>query len=303
MPGHLLHIQLARSLVDDPHRAPNWRQDPEAVNALFHGALGPDMGYFPGADDLLSGLAHYLRPVTLARAILDRASSTIQQAYAWGWVTHLLADASIHPIVNRAAGVVDYGTSCRPSTAADSKATHVRVELGLDAARMAREPDAETFRLKPVLDAGTIRMVGDAYRRTYGFDFGLDTLERSLRALTRFQPLLFRGVGLLGRLQSGKGPRIRDLPLLTVYATVRVLSWTAPRSIAFGATHPVTPWPWLETKVGKILDSFPETIHRHLATGLSDLPELNLDTGVPDDSDSPYPPAEETRRELARRRG
>ena len=301
MPGHLLHIQLARSLLEDSHRAPDWHRDPEAVNALFHGALGPDMGYFPGADDLISGLAHYLRPVTLAGAILDRASSTIQQAYAWGWVTHVLADALIHPIVNRAAGVVDFGTSRRPSTAADSQATHVRVEVGLDAARMAREPDAETLRLRPVFDTGTIRMVGDAYRRAYGFDFGLETLARSHRALTRFQPLLFRGVGLLGRLQSGKAPRIRDLPLLAIYAPVRLLSWTAPRSIAFGATHPVSPWPWLEAEVGEILDSFPETFHRHLATGLADLSEINLDTGVPDDLDSPYPPAEETRQELARR--
>jgi hypothetical protein len=69
---------------------------------------------------------------------------------------HILADTSNHKVVNRRAGVIDFGTPDRPSSPADSIATHLRVEIGPDAVRMARDPEAENFRLRPVLDAGTV---------------------------------------------------------------------------------------------------------------------------------------------------
>jgi hypothetical protein len=39
---------------------------PEARNALLHGALAPDTGFFPGGDARLSLLAHHSRNRTCA---------------------------------------------------------------------------------------------------------------------------------------------------------------------------------------------------------------------------------------------
>ena len=67
MPGHALHIELAREVLETwPKEEPPLDIDsPDVVNAMFHGAVGPDMGYYPGADPLLSDLAHYIHTAGL----------------------------------------------------------------------------------------------------------------------------------------------------------------------------------------------------------------------------------------------
>lgn len=62
-------------------------EDPTVLNAFYHGGLGPDMGYFPGTDPLLADLAQYVSSEGFARNLLSRASSELERAYAWGWVS------------------------------------------------------------------------------------------------------------------------------------------------------------------------------------------------------------------------
>lgn len=109
MPAHWTHMRLAATLLAESEgwTPPEWADDPEVTNALFHGSLGPDMGYFPGADLLLGELAHYVRPGVLVREMVRRADSAVQQAYAWGWATRLIADVDAHlRVVNPRCGAM-----------------------------------------------------------------------------------------------------------------------------------------------------------------------------------------------------
>ncbi|MFQ5524612.1 MAG: zinc dependent phospholipase C family protein [Acidimicrobiia bacterium] len=304
MPSHLVHIQLTQTLLDSPRHRPRWVGDEEALNALYHGALGPDMGYFPGVDPLLSGLAHYVCPVRLARALLDRASTPVEEAYAWGWLTHVLADAQVHQHVNRVAGLIDHGSADLPSTPSDSVAAHVMVEVGLDAQRMVEHPGSERIRLRPVFDRSGIGFIAGAYAETYDLEFEPSTLLAAHLAVVRYQPILFRFLWLMGRRQAGRYGVV-DLAFLPALMAVRASTAVfARRSLLYGATHPLPPPEWFLAQVEEVFGSFAAVFYSHLAEGLAALPELNLDTGEPEDPDHPYPPAEEARAELtARLRG
>ena len=61
--------------------------DPECRASFLHGALGPDMGFVPGADRFVSEVSHYVQSVDLARTLVQRASTGPEAGFAWGWVT------------------------------------------------------------------------------------------------------------------------------------------------------------------------------------------------------------------------
>ncbi len=304
MPGHALHVELARTLLvdSDAWTAPPWRDDPVARNALFHGAIGPDMGFFPGADSLLTDLAHYVATATLTRTLFERAGTDVEHAFALGWLTHVIADGRIHPIVNRAAGALRNGSADRPSTAADSMTTHMRVEIGLDGAHLAGDPDVQAVRLTPTFDEDSIGFLAGAYDSTYGVAFDADSVLRSHRAVARYQPILFTFTGMVGARHRGDPLPRSALPLALAYGPVRWVSGlVAPDSRAFGATHTLPPEPSMEAAVDEVVAAFPTEMHRLVGGGLANLPDFNLDTGAVEDPATPYPLAVGAREELARR--
>lgn len=304
MPGHCLHIELAQTLLEDSDvwEAPNWRRDAEAVNALYQGAIGPDMGYFPGADRLIGGLAHYVRTAELTRALTNDASTDIERAYALGWLTHVLADASVHKIVNRAAGLVDNGSLDRPSTAADSFATHIRVEVGLDGVRLARNDAVKRIRLTPTFNEQSIDFLQRAYHTTYGLTFEKGTMLNSHRAVARYQPAVFRFTSIIGRQHLELGISPADIPLKLLFLPTRWLSGIFARGTpVFGVTHTIAPAPWVEADVEQILQLFPSIVRRHVDIQLTDLRDINLDTGDIENMTEPYSLAVQAREDLVRR--
>src|SRR5262245_18199805 len=107
MPGVTLHLHLAdRSLRHwrAENSAPFPLDDPAALEAFRHGAFGPDLGYFPGGPTALSDLAHAHRTGDLCRALVQGARTALERAFAWGWVGHVLADLSVHPLIGCAVG-------------------------------------------------------------------------------------------------------------------------------------------------------------------------------------------------------
>ena len=77
MPSVTLHLVLADRILerwlDVPQEAPFDPTNPTYVNAFHQGAIGPDLGYFPGGHKLLSELSHMVRSGDLTRSLARRA--------------------------------------------------------------------------------------------------------------------------------------------------------------------------------------------------------------------------------------
>lgn len=244
MPGHAAHIELAaRSRGLFP-------AGDEVTNALYHGALAPDMGMFPGADPLFSDLAHYVRSADLARSLVACARNDVEQAYAWGWVSHLLADSGLHPAINQASGFVPWS---------DSKEPHLRVEFGLDFARLANQPWLRRVRLVRMRE---LQFVVNAYRDTFGVELEQGRLRRSHATLTASQRVLFT-----------LGPKTQSL------GPVRWLGSRFRGSVLAAITTPIEPEAYLLEGLALMLGEMPGRMGALMNGGLADLENLNLDTG------------------------
>lgn len=252
MPGHAVHIELAarlRGLLPEGD---------EVTNALYQGALAPDMGMFPGADHLLSDLAHYVRSGDLARSLVASAKDDVERAYSWGWVSHVLADSGLHPGINRASGYVSWS---------DSREPHLRVEFGLDFARLAEHQWLRQVRLVRMRELG---FVCNAYRDTYGLELDASRLHRAHAAVTATQRLLFR-----------VGPKAQSL------GPLRWLGTRFRGSVLAAVTTPIEPEPYLFEGLGLALEEMPSRIGALMRGELAELENLNLDTGERQDASNP----------------
>src|SRR5690606_13836090 len=73
------------------------------------------------------------------------AGSEAERAYALGWLSHIVADVLIHPLVNDVATTLTPGPGY---TIGD----HVRGEVGLDVWFCCDQPSLENLRPKPAVD-------------------------------------------------------------------------------------------------------------------------------------------------------
>lgn len=252
MPGHVVHIELAsrcRGLFP---------QGDEVTNALYHGALGPDMGMFPGGDLLVSDLAHYVKTADLARALVATAGNDVEHAYAWGWVSHILADSWLHPAINEAAGDIPWSESREP---------HLRVEFGLDFARLDQSRWLGRVRLHRMKDLGFVQ---DAFSDTYRLDVDPGRLYRSHRMVTAGQRLLFT-----------LGPRAGKVGAL------RWLGSLFPDTVLAAATRPIRPGTTLREGLALCLEELPRRLETLLGGELAQMENVNLDNGRPLEGSDP----------------
>jgi hypothetical protein len=284
MPHFALHMHLASRVLE------GWRggtlslpcpfdvEDPTAANAFYHGAIGPDMGFFPGGEHLLSQAAHVVRSGDLARTLMGTAATPTQRAFAYGWMTHMLGDVLIHPVINSAAADLLDRDRC-PRTDAWHQNAHIRVELGLDAVYVARYAPLRRMRLRPFFDAATAVWVTDAFRTVHGVDFAVPAVLRSHQQVVRLQrPLL-----LLERLIAvGRGPghpmRRALARVLTVWR--RLAEWRlGPHSSVTGFLNTVRPPGPVVRTVDGMADMFHSSyslfVRMHQETTVS----YSLDTG------------------------
>ncbi len=206
MPLPAVHFALASDAFERwrarPGHAPFDPSAPGARNAFLQGALGPDMGLFPGGEPILSQLAHSQRTGELTRALVHSARTDLERAFAWGWLTHVLADTAMHPTVNDCARRIVAAGGGAASDDAALSAAHSRVELGLEIRMYARRPELRRIRLAHAFDARSVCYLGDAYRSTYGLSFRPEWLLRSHRAVAP----MARALSLLVRLHSHAAP-------------------------------------------------------------------------------------------------
>jgi hypothetical protein len=273
MPGPALHFALAmraaRPFATGAERC-----------AYLTGSVAPDLGYFPGGDRLASDLAHYVCSGRLTEALVRGATDRISAAFARGWATHVVADALVHPLINRAAHELVRGMRDGALTFADDPASHIRVEVGLDATIADRFPTPDPPGASRVVATRfVVPLLASAYRATYGLPRPASTLARSYRALTRGLPFLTR-YRRLAAASIGRGIVARAAA--AAFALARASTAWAPGTPAYAFARPLPPSEWLLGEVLRAVRDFPAHFETFEATGFESLIDANLDTGEPE---------------------
>lgn len=288
MPGVTIHLLLAERVLDRwrrrPARAPFDPGDPGALNAFRQGAFGPDIGYFPGGWRPLSDLAHCLGSARLTRRLVGRARTPLERAFAAGWLTHVLADPWVHPLIGCAVGELLHGS---PSVFVDGDsdpATHVKVEAGLDAIYALRHPELRAVELEPVFDDHSIAFLTEAYAETYGVAVDREAMLRSHLTSARRAA---QGLGLAAMV-ARTVPGASERPLRAGEGSGpvhRLRERLGGHSQTLAFLFPAYPPLWLLDAVSDVEDGFVDHFGEVYGHGLSDLVDYNLDTGRPEELD------------------
>jgi len=288
MPCATIHMAVAGRVLDEWTRSPPtapvdpWRAG--VREAFLHGALAPDMGFIPGTHRLVSEAAHYLRPGDLTRALLQRANSAAEEAFAWGWASHLLADVRIHPLVGRAVGERLHGDRGRRIDAMEDVATHVSLEVGLDVAVLRGDPEIPRPPAVPFFPThGGIRSFIRALAETYDLEWDPALLtQHHLRAvrLTRWWP---RALGLLPLHPPGPPAGDRMVNGAGLHASVfeRIGRLRGPETPLAGFLAPEAPRRWFLDAVQEEIETFPERFRELVRSGLDQVGNPNMETGEP----------------------
>ena len=294
MPNVTLHLVLADRVLEHWERAPSEApfdlENPSARNAFYQGSFGPDIGYFPGGDAFLSDLAHYVRSGRLTRILVERATTERERAYSWGWLTHVLGDHAIHPLVGEALAELETGERGGFVGISDDRGGHVRVEVGLDAHFSERNPRLRERRTTPAFDRPGVRFLGDAYREAYGLEIDPSHLLASHHAAVRMSNHALSTIGVLGSaMTSGVLGRRAPQPArgavadgpggLVEQALVAVQEGLGRQSMILAFLNLVPPAEWIVRRVDEVVAGFPERVRLYVEEGLDELPDYNLDTG------------------------
>jgi hypothetical protein len=306
MPNVTLHLLLAeRVLGHGPRSRLRERfplEEPACRHAFLQGAFGPDLGYFPGGHRLFSDLAHCVGSGTLTRILLARARTPLERAFAWGWVTHVVADRRLHPVVGRGLAEVHGHAPGGPAfVSADADpAGHVRVETGIDAWISHLHPGLRQRRFQPVFDAHSIRFLEDAYAEAYGIGADPGRLLASHRATAEMSSKALMAVGLLAGGSERPATRLGEATVALAGFATRALG-RGDMALAFFS--PLPPPAWLRVGVAEEVADFLGHVEAVLDDPEAGLPDVNLDTGRPDGADADHATTTHTLRILEALRG
>jgi hypothetical protein len=283
VPSVTLHLALAeRTLARWRPRKPLFdARDPVALNAFRQGAFGPDLGYFPGGHRPLSDLAHCVRVGDLTRALVWGARTAVERAFALGWVTHVLADHAIHPLIACAVGELLHG---RPDLSVDGDTdpvAHVRVESGLDAFWAHRRPRLRWLPARPVFDERSAGFLARAFAETYGVAFPDALFLRAHRLSVRRSR---QGLHLAAWAARAMGVEAHRRPGLRLERGARGLAAKVRRALGHSSVPlafmlPVSPPAWLRAAVDQAMAVLPLQFIEEAESGCAGVGNWNLDTG------------------------
>lgn len=280
MPCATVHLLTAGRTLDawriDPDGAPFNPHDEGLVRDFLSGAMSPDMGFVAGVDRTFSELVHYVRTGCAVRALLARARTPGEEAFAWGWGTHHLTDVLIHPLVGKAVGEVLYGDRQRRVNASENEEVHVSVEVGLDILVQDNHIGIPAPS-RDVLERGRIDFLAAALRDTYRITVDPHRLASDFRIASRqiqAWPALIRGVGRMWGITAGRSRPPSSSLLLSA-----VRSLLPRESAGRGLSRPQRPPDWLPEEVGRIADEFPSRFQESVASAGRGFENRNLETG------------------------
>jgi hypothetical protein len=287
MPQPAMHLLLAERALErwreDPERSPIPLADPPARNAFLHGSLGPDMGLFPGADPLSSWHVHRGGGSDVARSLVA-AEDPLLRAFGWGWVTHVISDALIHPLVNLGADALlrDLGVHDAASQPRLRLAAHIRVELGIEGWYAGQSGPRRPARLRHVFHRASIEPLVDILRTTYDVDFATGPILAAHRGVSPFAAACVTLAHLLAADLRHAGPRrARERDFLRLPGARRVVSsMVEANSPAWAFLNPVRPAHWLVERVAAACDAYMGELQDYVDAGLGALPNYDLNSGA-----------------------
>jgi len=283
MPGVVLHTLFATSALD------RWRRDsfnlfdldhPSLVAAYIRGSIAPDMGYFPGGDTRISTVAHGTRAAQIAWELVRTAKDDLEMAYACGWLTHVVADAYLHPHIE-GASIWQSAYADPREGAADGLRAHLRLELGLDVhflvgrERMVRD----SWRRSVTKHSGA--HVARALESASGVEFSVADVRRSDLALGRFVTVFVPYAILLAAIRRRFGPAASN----EIHADPGEIGtrnrWRASAGLD-NLAAPLRPTAALLSTASDLLETFPDRLTHHLGPLLAgaipiDSPALQSD--------------------------
>lgn len=322
MPCATIHMLTAGRVMAEWRRSPSLAPfdstDPELLEHFLHGAMGPDMGFVPGVDRFVSELSHYIRTGDLARTLVEAADTEQETAYAWGWVTHVLTDVKVHPLVGHAVGEHLRGDRSLRLDAAENEEAHTAMEVGLDLVFLSGEENLPSPPRRSAFGEGSIGFLARALGRTYGLEWDPRWLAgahgRAVMA-TALWPATLRLVSAGRRFDrspaevagsdAGEGGPRGPAPgrlqrLLGRAALLAAAPFSRPDTSLAGLLRPLRPPAWIVDEVRSFADGFAERFHLHVHTGLEELENRNLETGAPEGSVTGHANTERTVERLAR---
>jgi len=169
--GSFFHLWLAKRV---------WKQVfPEADETLlpvfYAGAVGPDIGFFPGGPGRFSRRVHLEKSGDFLRALLAEARDESERVFVAGWALHVYTDLAVHPWVE--SWVDDLLESGLQPPFRDL--WHMRLEWGVDCRLLAERDSA--FLWRPNIDfphaADGSRLLAEVGAVFYGKDMD-DELAR-----------------------------------------------------------------------------------------------------------------------------
>lgn len=273
MPQPAIHLLLARETLERWAARRNAPVDIDSVrvrNAFLHGTLAPDMGNFPGGDPELARAVHTRRTGAVVRELFAAARTEQERAFAWGWLSHVLADAAIHPLVNVRAAASSNGTPLLIE--------HVRVEVGLDAWFCWQHPMLDGVRLVPAFDAGGYAFLAGVLGAAIERDIGGVQLARMERGLIRFSHAAVHFARRVARIMcwGEEGPPV-PLPSAALWHAASRLSPAGTTAHAY--LNPRRPDAALIARTEKAIAHVHREFDGYVAAGVDRLPDYNLEDG------------------------
>jgi hypothetical protein len=287
---------------DHPSQAPFNPGEADLVNAFHQGALGPDLGYFPGGHRFLSDLSHLVWSGELTRTLLSTARTPQERAFSWGWVTHVLGDQAIHPMVGRGVGELLYGDRETFVDGAQETAAHVQVETGLDAFYSHLFPTLRHRKMSPVFHGSSIGFLVRAYQRVYGVALDPTLFLASHLATVRMSVQGLRTVGIMSTallVRPVSGP-LAGARWFLRQALSAVKGGVGKESLLMALLNPVPPAEWLVEAVGEVVESFVPRFMVHFQDECRWLSNYNLDTGLVEEPGITHPGTRQTMARLRR---
>ncbi|MFO8175872.1 MAG: hypothetical protein R6T96_16425, partial [Longimicrobiales bacterium] len=224
-----------------------------------------------------------------------------ERAFSWGWVTHVLADQAIHPLVGKGVGELLYEDREFFADSARHQVAHVRVETGLDALYSRLFPAVRHRRMSPVFHGTSIRFLVMAYQRVYRIPMNPILVLSSHLAAVRMSAFGLRSTGVLSTVFL---PEAVSRPMAGVrWLTRRLLPGVervGGNDLMMAYLNPIPPARWLTEEVEKVVDSFVPWFQRHFRHGCRDLADFNLDSGLVDELPVTHPGARRALDALAR---